>query len=106
MARQPTHAHCHRFGRLCDGYYLRSASNVARLRLDSISLCLVGRVSMDTVAVDVTEIAVDRLASGTPFDVIDETQDINALAQQAGTNSYEIITSLGSRYRRHYLNEP
>ena len=88
-----------------DGY-LRSASNVARLRLGGTSLAVVGRVSMDTVAVDVTEIAVDRLAPGTLFDVIDMTQDVNALAQQAGTNAYEILTSLGSRYRRHYLNEP
>ena len=60
--------------RYADGY-LRSASNRARLRLDGAVLPLVGRVSMD----------------------------INALAAQAGTNAFEILTSLGARCRRRYL---
>lgn len=46
------------------------------------------------------------MGSATLFDVIDQTRDINALAQQAGTNAYEILTSLGSRYRRHSVNKP
>lgn len=86
-----------------DGY-LRSASNRSHLRLDGVALPLVGRVSMDTVTVDVTEVASSRLVPGTLFDVIDDIQDINALAQQAGTNPYEILTSLGARYHRHYLS--
>jgi len=85
-----------------DGY-LRSASNRALLRLDGMALPLVGRVSMDTVTVDVTKVATDRLVPGTLFDVIDETQDVNFLARQAGTNAYEILTSLGARYHRNYL---
>lgn len=64
---------------------------------------LVGRVSMDTVTVDVSDVSVERLQPGALFDLIDEEQDINALAQQAGTNAYEILASLGSRYRRQYL---
>lgn len=98
-----------RIATLSVGYadgYLRSASNRASVRLDGVAFPVVGRISMDTVTVDVTEVAPDRLAPGTPFDVVDEVQDINALAAQAGTNAYEILTSLGSRYRRHYLNEP
>ncbi len=87
-----------------DGY-LRSASNRARLRLNGVELPLVGRVSMDTATVDVTDVHPDQLAPGTLLDVIDEIQDVNALAAQAHPNAYEILTSLGSRYRRRYLNE-
>lgn len=87
-----------------DGY-LRSASNRACLRFDGIALRVVGRVSMDTVTVDVTAVDPDRLTPGALFDVLDDVQDINALAQQAGTNAYEILTSLGTRYRRHYLHD-
>lgn len=85
-----------------DGY-LRSASNRAVLRLDGMALPLIGRVSMDTVTVDVTELAPERLAPGTWFDVVDEVQDINALAAHAQTNAYEILTSLGARYQRRYV---
>jgi len=85
-----------------DGY-LRSASNRACLRLAGAVLPVVGRISMDTVTVDATDVALERLLPGTPLDVIDDVQDINVLAAQAGTNAYEILTSLGMRYRRRYL---
>ena len=42
-------------------------------------------------------------ATGAAFDLLDSTQDINRVASQAGTNAYEILTSLGARYRRQYL---
>ena len=86
-----------------DGY-LRSASNRGQLRFQGRPVPVVGRVSMDTVTVDVTDVAPEALSPGALFDVIDEVQDINALAQAAGTNAYEILTSLGARYHRHYLS--
>jgi alanine racemase len=85
-----------------DGY-LRSLSSGARLRLHGRTLPLVGRVSMDTVTIDVTGVPEEQLHPGTLFDLIDEVQDINALAAQAGTNAYEILTNLGPRYQRQYL---
>lgn len=85
-----------------DGY-LRSASNRGQLRLHGRAVPVVGRVSMDTVTVDVTEVPAGQLQPGALFDVVDEVQDINALAQAADTNAYEILTSLGARYRRDYL---
>jgi alanine racemase len=85
-----------------DGY-LRSLSSGARLRLHGRTLPLVGRVSMDTVTVDVTGVPEEQLHPGALFDLIDDVQDINALAAQAGTNAYEILTNLGPRYQRQYL---
>jgi alanine racemase len=87
-----------------DGY-LRSSSNRSHLRFGGTAVPLVGRVSMDTVTVDVTGIDTAALVPGAMFDVVDDVQDINKLATEAGTNAYEILTSLGTRYRRQYSNE-
>jgi alanine racemase len=87
-----------------DGY-LRSASNRSHLRFRGVAVPLVGRVSMDTVTVDVTDIDPALLTPGALFDVVDEVQDINALAREAHTNAYEILTSLGARYRRQYQGD-
>jgi alanine racemase len=100
-ARRPT-----RIATVSVGYadgYLRSLSSGARLRLHGRTLPLVGRVSMDTVTVDVTGVPQEHLHPGALFDLIDEVQDINALAAQAGTNAYEILTNLGPRYQRQYI---
>lgn len=87
-----------------DGY-LRSANNRSHLRFNGVAVPLVGHVSMDTVTVDVTEVDTSQLVPGALFDVVDEVQDVNALAQEAGTNAYEILTSLGTRYRRQYRGD-
>lgn len=86
-----------------DGY-LRSSSNRSHLRCGGVAVPLVGRVSMDTVTVDVTDVDVSLLAPGALFDVVDHEYDVNALAAEAGTNAYEILTSLGTRYQRQYVN--
>jgi alanine racemase len=86
-----------------DGY-MRSLSNRAHLRFRGQVVPLIGRVSMDTITVDVSRLPVDDLVSGAAFDLIDAAHDINAVAADAGTNAYEILTSLGTRYRREYLS--
>jgi alanine racemase len=86
-----------------DGY-LRSASNRSYLRFGGVAVPLVGRVSMDTVTVDVTDIDATSLTAGALFDVVDDAHDVNMLAAEAGTNAYEILTNLGTRYRRQYTN--
>ena len=60
---------------------------------------LAGRVSMDLLIVDVTDLpnVPDSL------DILGPMQGIDALADAAGTIGYEILTSLGSRYRRRDL---
>jgi alanine racemase len=84
---------------------LRSASNRAQLRLGSVTVPLIGRVSMDTVTVDLTNVPDHLLTAGAMLSVIDDEQRIDTLALQAGTNAYEILTSLGSRFHRNYLND-
>jgi alanine racemase len=95
-----------RIGTVSVGYadgLLRSLSGRGRLGWQGHEVPLVGRVSMDSITVDLTDLPAQALQPGTLFDLLDEVHDINAMAEQAGTNAYEILTSLGDRYRRRYV---
>ena len=59
---------------------------------------IVGRVSMDLITADVT----DLRAVPDTLDILNERQTVDALAAAAGTIGYEILTSLGPRYDRVY----
>lgn len=60
---------------------------------------LVGRVSMDLITVDVTDLAQVPEA----LEILNEVQTVDDLADNAGTIGYEILTSLGRRYTRRYM---
>lgn len=59
---------------------------------------IVGRISMDLITVDVTDLAEipDSLT------ILNTHQRADDLAANAGTIGYEILTSLGARYARRY----
>ncbi len=63
---------------------------------------LVGRVSMDLFAVDVTELPDGHARRGAFATLIGGEQGIDELAASLGTISYEVLTSLGRRYHRIY----
>ncbi len=60
---------------------------------------VVGRISMDLLTVDVT----DLKSVPESLSLLNATQTVDALAEAAGTIGYEILTSLGSRYKRRYI---
>ncbi|QPH53755.1 alanine racemase [Pontivivens ytuae] len=59
----------------------------------------VGRLSMDLITVDVTDLA-DAPAT---LDLLGPHQGIDAVAAAAGTIGYEVLTALGARYARRYV---
>lgn len=61
---------------------------------------LVGRVSMDLATFDVTDAPL--AAPGDTIELLGPGQDADALAAQAGTIGYEILTRLGRRFAREY----
>ena len=65
---------------------------------------MVGRVSMDLITLDVTGLPPGLARPGAVVDLIDGDHPVDALAEEAGTIPYEILTSLGWRYARRYLN--
>jgi alanine racemase len=82
-----------------DGLH-RALSNRGTARFDGTPVPLVGRVSMDLTTFDVTDVAA---AAGDWLELIGPGHGAAALAIEAGTNGYEILTSLGRRYQRRYL---
>ncbi len=85
-----------------DGY-LRSISNRGHAWVAGHRVPVVGRVSMDLLALDVTGVAPDSVRPGLWAELLNDEQDVDALAREAGTIGYEILTSLGKRYHRVYL---
>ncbi|MEO3429638.1 alanine racemase [Pelagibius sp. CAU 1746] len=86
-----------------DGY-LRSISNRGHAWVAGHRVPVVGRVSMDLLALDVTGVAPDAVRPGLWAELLNGEQDVDALADEAGTIGYEILTSLGARYHRVYLD--
>ncbi len=79
---------------------IRAMGNRACLWAGDTRCKLAGRVSMDLLTVDITEV------DGDPdtLDLLSPRQGVDLLAGAAGTIGYEILTSLGHRYARTYCN--
>lgn len=63
-------------------------------------LSYAGRVSMDLITLDVTD--TPHLGEGSTVQLLDSEYTVDDLAAACGTIGYEILTSLGARYTRHY----
>jgi alanine racemase len=93
-----------RLATLAAGYadgYPRSLSGRGTAHIGETAVPVLGRVSMDLITVDVTRVPEAR--PGDMVDLIGPHHDVDALAEEAGTIGYEILTSLGRRYRRQWL---
>lgn len=84
-------------GGYADGL-IRAMGGIGSLYAGDMACPLAGRVSMDLLTVDVTQ--VDAVPEH--LDILCPAQGIDALADAAGTIGYEILTSLGPRYARRY----
>lgn len=61
-----------------------------------------GRVSMDIIVIDVTDVTNPALAPGVEAELLNDVITIDDLASRSKTIGYEILTSLGRRYHRVY----
>jgi alanine racemase len=86
------------FGGYADGL-LRCLSNVGYGYCNGIKVPIVGRVSMDSMAFDVTDLDFDP----DYIHVLNDIQGVDELAAYANTIGYEVLTSLGTRYKRQYI---
>ena len=78
---------------------LRALSNRAQLYAGATPCPIVGRVSMDLITADITDLA----EAPETLDILGPHQGIDALAEAADTIGYEILTALGQRYARRHL---
>ncbi len=76
----------------------------ARAFLRGRAAPLVGRVSMDLIAIDVTD--VPGAKAGDWAELFGANIPVDEVALRAGTIGYELLTSLGRRYQRDYAGAP
>ncbi|HET7608295.1 MAG TPA: alanine racemase [Gammaproteobacteria bacterium] len=85
-----------------DGYP-RSLGNVGAAAVQGTRVPVVGRVSMDLISIDVTAVPRDKVEVGAAVELIGPTVGVDEVAAAAGTISYEILTGLGARLAREYV---
>jgi alanine racemase len=61
---------------------------------------MVGRISMDLLALDVTDLPVSAVRRDQMVTLIGDGLPLDEVAAQAGTISYELLTNLGRRFHR------
>ena len=64
-----------------------------------------GRISMDLMAIDVTDLEKNAARRGHMVTLIGEGITVDELAHHFGTIGYEVLTSLGPRYARVYKGD-
>ena len=99
VARRPTHLATISLG-YADGWP-RNAAAAAFYR--GLRLPFAGRVSMDSIILDITERALQP-REGEMVDLICEEQTLDDIARASGTIGYEILTRLGQRFHRRYID--
>ncbi len=75
----------------------------ARVAIKGQLVPVVGRVSMDTIAIDITDLGPNGPVPGEMVEILGPNVSIDDLADAAGTIGYEILTNLHGRYRRNYI---
>jgi alanine racemase len=85
-----------------DGY-LRSLSGRGFGFLGEFKVPLVGRVSMDLITFDVSDVPEQIARPGALIELIGPGNPVDDVAQAASSIGYEILTSLGQRYHRVYI---
>lgn len=68
-----------------------------------VRLPFLGRVSMDSIVIDISALPEGALQTGALVELIGPNQSVDDVARAAGTIGYEILTRLGQRPYRRYL---
>ncbi len=83
-----------------DGWPRRAA---AAAFFEGSRLTFVGRVSMDSIVLDVSALPEGHPRGGDVVQLIGSDQTVDDVALLSGTIGYEILTGLGHRFHRRYL---
>ena len=63
----------------------------------------VGRISMDLIAIDVTDAPENTVKRGDWVEILGDHVGVDDLARASGTIGYEVLTALGRRHARRYV---
>ncbi len=96
-----------KIGTLAFGYadgFNRLFSNNFNVYFKNKRLEIVGRVSMDLITINLTNVKISRKYFNEEFEIIGTKYSINSIAKKINTIPYEILTNLGKRYHRKYIS--
>jgi alanine racemase len=86
-----------------DGYIRAAGSTDERpgadVTINGRPAPVVGRVSMDLLAVDITEFGKNSVKTGDYAELLGKQFTVDDLADRAGTIGYEVLTNLGRRFQ-------
>ena len=91
-----------------DGYPRRLGGRASAALVDdpaATPLPVIGRVSMDLIALDVSAAPEGAAQVGAAVELIGPRRPVDDLAAAAGTIGYELLTGLGRRVPRRYVGE-
>ena len=82
----------------------RKFSNNMNVFFGNKPLKVLGRISMDLITIDMSPISEIKFTKKTVYvDLVNKSNNINDISKNINTISYEILTSLGSRYKIKYI---
>jgi alanine racemase len=84
-----------------DGYF-RLLGNMGIACVVGHKVPVIGRVSMDMLALDLSDVPDSLITSTTRAEFINDKQTVNDIAHMAGTIGYEVFTRIGRRVERIY----
>ena len=104
-ARRPTRLAIVAAG-YADGYFRAASANDGTRGAEVVvagKRCpIAGRISMDLIAIDVTDLDKNAVRRGHMVTLIGEGITVDEIAHHFGTIGYEVLTSLGRRFARVY----
>ncbi len=104
-ARRPTRLAIVSAG-YADGYFRAASANDgtrgAEVMVAGKRCAVAGRISMDAMAVDITDLPPNAARRGHMATLLGEGITVDELAHHFGTIGYEVLTSIGRRYARVY----
>jgi alanine racemase len=92
-----------------DGYFRAAGSSDDRpgavATVNGKPAPLVGRVSMDLIAIDITDFGENEIKTGDYVELLGNRFTVDDMADRAGTIGYEILTGLGRRFRHVVVDD-
>lgn len=83
---------------------MRSIAARGRAAVAGYFVPYAGRISMDLTVLDVTSVPANILARGAAVEFMGDTVTLEEVADAAGTITHEVLTSIGPRVHRHYID--
>ncbi|MDP1618061.1 alanine racemase [Phenylobacterium sp.] len=82
----------------------RRMEGIGAVHFQGRRLPIIGRISMDSLTIDVTSLPEGAIGEGDAVELVGPNQTLSEVAAAVGAIPYEILTGLGRRCRRIYLD--